>query len=172
MAIGSPASSLVAAATTTMKKAASTSARMATMTTTATTTATATTTMTTNPASPQQHYPRAAIVGGSLGGLAAANALLSAGWKHVDVYERAPGPLHDKGSGLGYVNVPAWEALRQRRRRPHDNHNRNHNAPMMMMRRGQRASRHQGSFFYGDLWKYLYEGLPENTVKLEEQWNH
>jgi 2-polyprenyl-6-methoxyphenol hydroxylase-like FAD-dependent oxidoreductase len=35
----------------------------------------------------------------------------------------------------------------------------------MMMRRGQRASRHQGSFFYGDLWKYLYEGLPENTVK-------
>jgi 2-polyprenyl-6-methoxyphenol hydroxylase-like FAD-dependent oxidoreductase len=96
------------------------------------------------------HQPRAAIVGGSLGGLAAANALLSAGWKYVDVYERAPGPLHEKGSGLGYVNIPLWEALR-------------HETPMM--RRGRRASRQQGSYYYGDLWKYLYEGLPENTVK-------
>jgi len=34
-----------------------------------------------------------------------------------------------------------------------------------MMRRGQRASRYQGSFYYGDLWKFLYEGLPEDTVK-------
>ena len=156
MAIGSPASIVVAGATTTLKKNATAAAATKGMTM-------STTTCMTTPAATPRHHPRAAVVGGSLGGLAAANALLSAGWTHVDVYERAPGPLHDKGSGLGYVNVPAWEALRRRRRR-HHNPNHNYDAPMMM-RRGQRASRHQGSFFYGDLWKYLYEGLPENTVK-------
>ncbi|KAL3908538.1 MAG: hypothetical protein SGILL_008444, partial [Bacillariaceae sp.] len=93
---------------------------------------------------------RAAVVGGSLGGLAAANALKRAGWKDVHVYERSPTPLDKKGSGLGYVNVPAWEALRDE---------------TPMLRRGRRAHRMQGSFYYGDLWKYLYQGLPEDTVR-------
>lgn len=100
------------------------------------------------------HSPRAAIIGGSLGGLAAANALYQAGWRHIDVFERSNGPLHEKGSGLGYVNVPAWEALLSGSRK--------------MLRRNQRASRAQGSFYYGDLWKYLYQGLPENTVKFNK----
>lgn len=93
-------------------------------------------------------HPRhtAAVIGGSLGGLAAAHALQQTGWQ-VDVYERSNGPLHDKGAGLGFVHVPAWESLTgERRRRP-------------MMRRGRRAHRGQGSFYYGDLWKYLYQGL-------------
>ena len=34
-----------------------------------------------------------------------------------------------------------------------------------MMRFGQRASRQQGAYFYGDLWQYLFEGLPEGCVK-------
>lgn len=87
-----------------------------------------------------------------MGGLAVANALYSTGkFQTIHVYERAPGPLDQKGSGLGYVNVPAWEALRT--------------DGIPMMRRGQRAHRHQGSFYYGDLWKYLYEGLPPGVVR-------
>ena len=87
---------------------------------------------------------QAAVIGGSLGGLAAAHALQQTGW-NVDVYERSSGPLDSKGSGLGFVHVPAWESLTGR----------------PMMRRGRRANRAQGSFYYGDLWKYLYQGLLE-----------
>ncbi|CAB9529878.1 hydroxynicotinate 3-monooxygenase [Seminavis robusta] len=95
--------------------------------------------------------PHAAIVGGSLGGLAAARALSQTGWS-VDVYERSPTELSQKGSGLGFVHVPAWESLTQR----------------PMIRRQVRASRAQGSYFYGDLWSYLYQRLleEEETVKV------
>jgi len=34
-----------------------------------------------------------------------------------------------------------------------------------MMRLGVPANRAQGAFFYGDLWRFLYEGLPEGMVK-------
>jgi 2-polyprenyl-6-methoxyphenol hydroxylase-like FAD-dependent oxidoreductase len=88
---------------------------------------------------------RVAIIGGSLGGLAAAHALHQTGWL-VDVYERATGPLQNKGSGLGFVHVPAWEALIHK----------------TMMRRNRRASRDLGAFYYGDLWKFLYDGLPKD----------
>mmetsp|Transcript_120746 Transcript_120746/g.219597 ORF Transcript_120746/g.219597 Transcript_120746/m.219597 type:complete len:324 (-) Transcript_120746:115-1086(-) len=38
-----------------------------------------------------------------------------------------------------------------------------------MMRRGHQAlnDRSQGSFFYGDLWRFLYSGLPEGTVQFD-----
>ncbi|KAL7576491.1 hypothetical protein ACA910_017994 [Epithemia clementina (nom. ined.)] len=95
---------------------------------------------------------RAAVVGGSLGGLAAAHALRQSNmFASVTVYERASGPLHQKGSGLGFVQVPAWEALVQK----------------PMMRRNQRASRQQGSFYYGDLWKFLYDALPRSSVTVK-----
>ena len=110
---------------------------------------TATTTASKSSIVAMDHRRRAAVIGGSLGGLAAANALHRSGvFEKVDVYERASGPLHEKGSGLGFVQVSAWEAL----------------VGKPMMRRNQRASRHQGSFFYGDLWKFLYDSLPEDTV--------
>ena len=98
-----------------------------------------------------QSQPRAAIVGGSLGGLAAALALHGAGWRNIDVYERSTRPMLHRGSGLGFVHVPAWQALR--------------GDGVPMMRRQEQAHRAQGSFYYGDLWNYLYQGLPEGTVK-------
>jgi 2-polyprenyl-6-methoxyphenol hydroxylase-like FAD-dependent oxidoreductase len=59
--------------------------------------------------------------------------------------------MHAKGSGLGFVHVPAWEALVQQ----------------PMWRRQTRAHRGQGSFYYGDLWKFLYQHLPkEPTCKV------
>jgi 2-polyprenyl-6-methoxyphenol hydroxylase-like FAD-dependent oxidoreductase len=93
---------------------------------------------------------RAAVVGGSLGGLAAAHALEQTGWK-VDVFERSSTPMHKKGSGLGFVHTPSWESLIQK----------------PMMRRKQRAHRSQGSFYYGDLWNFLYQALPEETTVVE-----
>jgi 2-polyprenyl-6-methoxyphenol hydroxylase-like FAD-dependent oxidoreductase len=75
----------------------------------------------------------------------------------VDVYERSKnGGTADGGTGfrnrggsLGIVDVAAWEALR--------------NDGVPMMRRGRRANRAQGAYFYGDLWRYLWEGLPDNA---------
>lgn len=91
---------------------------------------------------------RVAVIGASLGGLSAANALVQLG-HIVHVYERAKGPMHNKGYGMGFVDVDLWERLVGRR----------------MIRRGQRANRGQGAFYYGDLWKFLYDGLPKGTVR-------
>ena len=89
-----------------------------------------------------------AVIGASLGGLSAANALIQLGLT-VHVYERSKGPMHNKGYGMGFVDVDLWEKLTGRR----------------MIRRGQHANRGQGAFYYGDLWKFLYEGLPKGTVR-------
>jgi 2-polyprenyl-6-methoxyphenol hydroxylase-like FAD-dependent oxidoreductase len=100
-----------------------------------------------------QGQTRVAIVGGSLGGLAAANALVNMptarGRFTVDVFEKSTNTLESSGLGMGFVDVEAWEQLRG----------------VSMMRRGRRASRSQGAFYYGDLWSYLFQGLPSHTVK-------
>ena len=44
--------------------------------------------------------PRALVIGGSLGGLFAANLLHVIGW-HVEVYERVAGDLATRGAGIG-----------------------------------------------------------------------
>ena len=51
---------------------------------------------------------RAAIVGGSLGGLTAA-ALLHDQGAEVDVYERSPSELVQRGAGIGGRRVPCQE---------------------------------------------------------------
>jgi 2-polyprenyl-6-methoxyphenol hydroxylase-like FAD-dependent oxidoreductase len=92
---------------------------------------------------------RVAVVGASLGGLAAANVLSQLGFT-VHVFERSHTTFEAKGHGLGYVDVGLWEELRG----------------VQMIRRGKQASRAQGAFYYGDLWRFLYEGLPRGTVRL------
>jgi 2-polyprenyl-6-methoxyphenol hydroxylase-like FAD-dependent oxidoreductase len=47
----------------------------------------------------RQHQPRALIIGGSLGGLFAANLLYRDGWD-VDVYEQSPIALSGRGAGI------------------------------------------------------------------------
>jgi 2-polyprenyl-6-methoxyphenol hydroxylase-like FAD-dependent oxidoreductase len=44
--------------------------------------------------------PRAAVIGGSLGGLFAGNLLRDLGWE-VDIYERVPDDLASRGAGIG-----------------------------------------------------------------------
>ncbi|MGF6773743.1 2-polyprenyl-6-methoxyphenol hydroxylase-like FAD-dependent oxidoreductase [Paraburkholderia sp. GAS199] len=54
-------------------------------------------------------HPRAIIVGGSLGGLFAANLLVRNGW-HVDVFERVPDELAGRGAGI-VTHPELFEAL-------------------------------------------------------------
>ncbi len=91
---------------------------------------------------------RVGVVGGSLAGLAAANALHRLGHS-VRVYEKFPESLESRGSSLGYVDNRLWHFVRG----------------VPMMRAGRVADRSQGAYFYGDLWRYLYEGLPSDTVR-------
>ena len=92
-----------------------------------------------------------AVVGGSLTGLAAANVFHRLGVS-VTVFERFARPLHDRGSSLGFVDVQLWEYIRGQR----------------MTRMGVQAHRSQGAYYYGDLWKFLYEGLPEGCVRFNQ----
>ncbi|SAL04458.1 monooxygenase, FAD-binding [Caballeronia calidae] len=48
---------------------------------------------------PASRQPKAIVIGGSLGGLFAANALRAIGWD-VEVYERSPSPLDSRGGGI------------------------------------------------------------------------
>lgn len=89
-----------------------------------------------------------AIVGGSLAGLAVANVFHRLG-AVVSVFEKFPATFEQRGSSLGYVDVPLWEHIRGAK----------------MIRRKRQAHRNQGAYYYGDLWKFLYAGLPADSVQ-------
>lgn len=91
---------------------------------------------------------KVAIIGGSIGGLAAANTYHRLG-ATVSVFEKSSTGFTGRGGSIGFCQVPLWEAVRGE----------------PMMRRGERASRQQGGWVYGDLWTYLFEGLPRGVVR-------
>lgn len=91
---------------------------------------------------------RVAVVGGSLGGLGAANVFHRLG-ASVTVFEKRPQSFENLGSGMGFVDVDLWQQIRG----------------AQFIRRGQQAHRGQGAFYYGDLWSFLYAGLPAGSVK-------
>jgi 2-polyprenyl-6-methoxyphenol hydroxylase-like FAD-dependent oxidoreductase len=91
---------------------------------------------------------RVGVVGGSLAGLAAANVLQRLGHS-VQVYEKFPSVLDQRGSSLGFVDNALWEYVR--------------GAPMLRL--GRRANCAQGAYYYGDLWQYLYDGLEPDSVR-------
>jgi 2-polyprenyl-6-methoxyphenol hydroxylase-like FAD-dependent oxidoreductase len=88
---------------------------------------------------------RVAVVGASLGGLSAANVLHRLG-AQVEVFESFPRGFAERGGALGAVDVGLLARIRGER----------HEAPM-------RAFRSHGHF-YGDLWLYLFEGIPDGLV--------
>lgn len=90
---------------------------------------------------------KVAVVGGSIGGLAAANAFHRLG-ATVRVFEKSPSGFAGRGGSLGFCDVGLWQSLAGRR----------------MLRRGVQSGRHQGGFFYGDLWQFWMDGLPPGTV--------
>ena len=93
-----------------------------------------------------------AIIGGSLTGLAAGTVLHRLGHS-FHIYEKFTEPFSERGSSLGYVNVELWESLTGRQ----------------MKRYHAQAHRSQGAYFYGDLWQYLFAGLPKNSVQFGQE---
>ncbi len=89
---------------------------------------------------------RVAIVGASLGGLSVANVLHRLGAR-VEVFEYFPHGFHDRGGALGAVDTDLLHQIR------------GNTGPTS--RRPIRSHGH----FYGDLWQYLMDGLPEDTVR-------
>ena len=86
-----------------------------------------------------------AVVGASLGGLSAANVLRQLGFD-VQVFELFPKGFETRGGALGSVDL---NLLRQIRGGGH-----------AVADRSIKGYGH----FYGDLWDYLYQGLPTNSV--------
>jgi 2-polyprenyl-6-methoxyphenol hydroxylase-like FAD-dependent oxidoreductase len=89
-----------------------------------------------------------AVVGASLGGLSAANVLRQLGFD-VQVYELFAKGFEKRGGALGSVDL---NLLRQIRGSEHGG--------------ADRAVKGHGHF-YGDLWEYLYQGLPKENVHFE-----
>lgn len=90
---------------------------------------------------------KVAIVGGSLAGLGAANLFLRLG-ADVSVFEKSHTGFSKRGACLGFVDVDLLQKIRG----------------ATFVRNGKRASLAQGAFYYGDVWNFLFEGLPAGCV--------
>jgi len=84
---------------------------------------------------------RVAVVGGSLGGLSVANVLQQLNIE-VEVFEYFPSRFHSRGGALGNVHIDLIQRIRG----------------MSPNKMPPSISGH--GHFYGDLWAYLYQGLP------------
>lgn len=104
---------------------------------------------------------KVAIIGGSLGGLATANVLHRLG-ASVTVFEKSATTLESRGACLGFVDVALWERIRELRL-TRDGKQVSHRPVFDGMHSFDQES--QGSFYYGDMWQFLYSGLPEGCVK-------
>jgi 2-polyprenyl-6-methoxyphenol hydroxylase-like FAD-dependent oxidoreductase len=87
---------------------------------------------------------KVAVIGCSIGGLSAANVLNRLGFE-VTVFEAFPEGFQNRGGALGAVDLQLLQTI----------------LPTGTI---QKRIRHHGHF-YGDLWQYLYEGLPNFSVK-------
>lgn len=86
------------------------------------------------------------VVGASLGGLSAANVLRQLGFD-VQVYELFAKGFEKRGGALGSVDLGLLRRIREGNPNGAD-----------------RAIKGHGHF-YGDLWDYLYQGLPPESVR-------
>jgi 2-polyprenyl-6-methoxyphenol hydroxylase-like FAD-dependent oxidoreductase len=89
---------------------------------------------------------RVAVIGASIGGLSVANVLHRLG-AYVQVLESFPYGFQERGGALGAVDAGLLARIRGENR--------------AMQTRSIRSHGH----FYGDLWRYLFEGLLENSVR-------
>jgi len=87
---------------------------------------------------------KVAIVGSSIGGLSAANVLHRLGFE-VTVFEAFSEGFNNRGGALGSVDIQLLQTI----------------LPTGTIQK--RIGNH--GHFYGDLWQYLYEGLPKYSVK-------
>ncbi|MGB2129048.1 MAG: FAD-dependent monooxygenase [Flavicella sp.] len=87
---------------------------------------------------------KVAVIGCSISGLSAANVLNRLGFE-VTVFEAFSEGFQDRGGALGAVDLQLLQTI---------------------LPTGTIQKRiHNHGHFYGDLWQYLYEGLPNSSVK-------
>ena len=86
---------------------------------------------------------KVAVIGCSIGGLSAANVLNRLGFE-VTIFEAYSAGFHNRGGALGSVDIQLLQTI----------------LPTGTI---QKLIRNHGHF-YGDLWQYLYEGLPKYSV--------
>jgi len=67
----------------------------------------------------------------------------------VQVFEKSSSGLEHRGGSLGFLDVDLWERVRG----------------AQLLRKGQQASYSDGLFYYGDMWQFLFSGLPAGCVK-------
>jgi 2-polyprenyl-6-methoxyphenol hydroxylase-like FAD-dependent oxidoreductase len=89
---------------------------------------------------------KVAVIGSSIGGLSAANVLNRLGFE-VTVFEAFPEGFHKRGGALGSVDIQLLQTI----------------LPKGTI---QKRIRNHGHF-YGDLWEYLYDGLPKSSIKFD-----
>jgi 2-polyprenyl-6-methoxyphenol hydroxylase-like FAD-dependent oxidoreductase len=87
---------------------------------------------------------KVAVIGSSIGGLSAANVLNRLGFE-ATVFEAFSEGFHNRGGALGSVDIQLLKTI-------------------LPTGNIQKRIRNHGHF-YGDLWQYLYEGLPKSSVK-------
>jgi len=87
---------------------------------------------------------KVAVIGCSIGGLSAANVLNRLGFE-VTVFEGFSEGFHNRGGALGSVDIQLLQTI----------------LPTGTIQK--RIGNH--GHFYGDLWQYLYDGLPKSSIK-------
>jgi 2-polyprenyl-6-methoxyphenol hydroxylase-like FAD-dependent oxidoreductase len=87
---------------------------------------------------------KVAIIGSSIGGLSAANVLNRLGFE-VTIFEAFSEGFQNRGGALGSVDIELLKTI----------------LPIGDIQK----CIHNHGHFYGDLWQYLYDGLPISTVK-------
>lgn len=87
---------------------------------------------------------KVAVIGCSIGGLSAANVLNRLGFE-VTVFEAFSEGFHNRGGALGSVDIQLLQTI----------------LPTGTIQK--RIGNH--GHFYGDLWQYLYDGLPKSSIK-------
>jgi 2-polyprenyl-6-methoxyphenol hydroxylase-like FAD-dependent oxidoreductase len=87
---------------------------------------------------------KVAVIGSSIGGLSAANVLNRLGFE-VTVFEAFTEGFHKRGGALGSVDIQLLQTI----------------LPTGTIQK--RIGNH--GHFYGDLWQYLYDGLPKSSIK-------
>ena len=92
------------------------------------------------------------IVGASIAGLSVANVLHRHGFR-VKVFEAFEHGFQNRGGALGFVDIGLVDDIRGTSK----------SSPPSSTRRFSNQVG-GGAFFYGTVWKFLYEGLPKGTV--------
>ena len=77
------------------------------------------------------------------------------------MFEKQTSTMERRGACLGFVDVDLWERIRGKAMARHDGRPVTRDPPPD----GRQSFENQGSFYYGDMWAFLFSGLPGGCVR-------